>query len=154
MIDQNRRSIQPVQLNERLTDRKTQYDSYINSQTGFKQTMSRVSKLKETLPSWAQGFQSMSSMHKLAKSTTNDSTLQHSPRRHFPPGHVPDYERLHKPRPNRYCECCNWKYDSPGKKSMLSIGGGGGVAERTSNNNLHHRHSHLKQTFIEQESPR
>jgi hypothetical protein len=64
-------------------------------------------------------------MHKQSKTTftSNDQPLK---RFHFPPGHIPDYERLHNPqRFNRYCPCCIRKKEeiekSPGKKSIQSI---------------------------------
>ena len=103
------------------------------SMTGFKgSTLSRI-KVNEYSPPTHLGLtsslhkhnNSTTSMQKQSKTSFNPSETQPLKRFHFPPGHIPDYERLHNPkRFNKYCPCCIKKIEElekSGKKSILSL---------------------------------
>ena len=128
MVDYNRRD-HHHQATEGKTSSIEKYQTM--SLSGFKgSTLSRAKDHSPPGGGWTQTIHkhnaSTTSMNKQSKTTFNPSETQPIKRFHFPPGHIPDYERLHNPqRFNRYCPCCIRKKDelekSPhGKKSILS----------------------------------
>ena len=106
MVDYNRRGDQDQHryYQQKATEGKTSsIEKYQKmSLSGFKG--SNLSRTKDHSPpgaGWTQTLDkhnaSTTSMNKQSKTTFHGSEAQPIKRFYFPPGHIPDYERLHNP---------------------------------------------------------